>query len=52
MEKHVEDAKQKEKDVPDLVESIMRPLDPVKEELRPNLMNMCQFRPEITQIRV
>ena len=33
MEKHIEDAKQDEKHVPDLLESIMRPTDPVKEEL-------------------
>ena len=34
MEKYIEDAKQEEKDVPDLLEAIMRPTDPVKEELR------------------
>ena len=33
MEKYIEDAKQEEKDVPDLLEAIMRPNDPVKEEL-------------------
>ena len=33
MKKYIEDAKQEEKDVPDLLESIMRPTDPVKEEL-------------------
>ena len=33
MEKYIEDARQKEKDVPDLLEAIMRPTDPVKEEL-------------------
>ena len=33
MEKYIEDAKQDEKHVPDLLESIMRPTDPVKEEL-------------------
>ena len=33
MEKYIEDAKQEEKDVPDLLEAIMRPTDPVKEEL-------------------
>ena len=33
IEKYVEDAKQDEKHVPDLLESIMRPTDPVKEEL-------------------
>ena len=29
IEKYVEDTKQKQKDVPDLLESIMRPTDPV-----------------------
>ena len=33
IEKDIEDVKQDEKDVPDLLESIMRPTDPVKEEL-------------------
>ena len=33
MEKYIEDAKQDEKHVPDLLESVMRPTDPVKEEL-------------------
>ena len=36
MEKYIEDAKQDEKHVPDLLESIMRPTDPVKEELTVN----------------
>ena len=31
MEKYVEDVKQDEKSMPDLVESMMRPTDPVKE---------------------
>ena len=52
MEKYIEDARQEEKDVPDLLEAIMRLTDPVKEELRQNLMKMSQFRPEITKIRV
>ena len=34
IEKYIEDARQDEKHVPDLLESIMRPTDPVKEELR------------------
>ena len=33
MEKYIEDARQEEKHVPDLLEAIMRPNDPVKEEL-------------------
>ena len=34
MEKYIEDARQEEKDVPDLLEAIMRPTCFVKEELR------------------
>ena len=52
MEKYIEDAKQEEKDVPDLLEAIMRPTDPVKEELRQNLFKMNQFRPKTTKIKV
>ena len=33
IEKYIEDARQEAKDVPDLLEAIMRPTDPVKEEL-------------------
>ena len=46
IEKYVEDVKQDEKHVPDLLEPIMRPTDPVKEELRRNLCKMSQFRPK------
>ena len=52
IEKYVEDVKQKEKDVPDLLESIMRPTDPVKEELRQILFKLNQFGPKITKIKV
>ena len=52
MEKYVEDVKQEEKDVPDLLEAIMRPTDPVKEELRQNLFKMAQFRAKIKKIKV
>ena len=52
MEKYIEDAKQEEKDVPDLLESIMRPTCLVKEELRPNLCKMSQFGYKITKIKV
>ena len=52
IEKYIEDVRQEEKDVPDLLEAIMRPTDPVKEELRPILFKMSQFRPKITKIRV
>ena len=52
IEKYIEDARQEEKDVLDLLEPIMRPTDPVKEELRPNLMKISQFGSKITKIRV
>ena len=52
MEKYIEDAKQKEEDVPDLLEAIMRPTCLVKEELRHNLFKMDQFRPKIHKIRI
>ena len=52
MEKYVDDVKQEERDVPDLLEAIMRPTCPVKEELRQNLFKLTQFRPEIIKIRV
>ena len=52
MEKYIEDANQEEKHVPDLLEAIMRPACLVKEELRPILCKMIQFRPKITKIKV
>ena len=39
MEKCFEDARQDEKHVPDLLEAIMRPTDPVKEELAKVVQN-------------
>ena len=51
MEKYNEDARQDEKHAPDLLESIMRPTDPVKEELRPNLFKTIQFGPKMTKIK-
>ena len=41
-----------EKHVPDLLESIMRPKDPVKEELRQKLSKIDQFGSKITKMRV
>ena len=38
--------------MPDLLESIMRPIDPVKEELRQKLSKIDQFESKITKIRV
>ena len=52
MEKYVEDARQEEKDIPDLLEAIMRPTCLVKEELQQHLSQMGQFRPKIIKIRV
>ena len=52
MEKYIEDVRQEEKHVPDLLEAIMKGSGLVKEELRQILFKMCQFRPEITKIRV
>ena len=52
MEKCFEDARQDEKHVPDLLESIMRPTDPVKDELRQKLSKIDQFGSKITKIRV
>ena len=52
MEKYFEDARQDEKHVPDLLESIMRPTDPVREELRQKLFNMTQIILKITKMRV
>ena len=43
MEKCFEDLRQDEKHVPDLLESIMKPTDPVKEELRMILYQISQF---------
>ena len=51
--KHVEDAKQVKKHVPDPSESIiLTPTGPVKEELRQKIMNMNQFRYNTTICRV
>ena len=52
MEKYFEDARQDEKHVPDLLEAIMRPTDPVKEELRQKLFKIDQFGSKIKKIRV
>ena len=52
IEKCFEDARQGEKHVPDLLESIMKPKDPVKEELRQKLFEMTQFGPKIKKMRV
>ena len=52
MKKYIEDARQEEKDVPDLLEAIMRPTCRVKEKLRQNMFKMNKFRPNIQKIKV
>ena len=52
MEKYNEDLRQDEKHVPDLLEAIMRPRGPVKEELRQKLSKIDQFGSKIKKIRV
>ena len=49
--KYVEDFRQDERYVPDLLESIMRPTDPVKEELRRILFKITQIMSKIQKIR-
>ena len=46
MEKCFQDVREDEKHVPDLLEPIIQPPGLVKEELRPNLFKLSQFRPE------
>ena len=50
--KYIEDVEQEKKDVPDLLGSIMRPTDPVKEELRRILMKISQFRSKFQEYKV
>ena len=52
MEKYIEDARQDEKHVPDPLESIMRPTDPVKDELRQKLFKIDHFGSKIKKMRV
>ena len=52
IEKYVEDVKQGQEVALDLLELIISPTDPVKEELRKILLKLIQFRPKITEIRV
>ena len=52
MEKCFEGARQDEKHVPDLLESIMKPTDPVKEELRQKLFKITQISPKTQKMRV
>ena len=52
MEKYIEDARQEEKHVPDLLEAIMKGSGLVKEELRPNLFKLRQFGSKIPKSKV
>ena len=52
IEKYIEDARQDANHVLDLLESIIRPTDPVKAESRQKLFKMTQFGSKITKIRV
>ena len=52
MEKCFEDVRQDEKHVLDLLEAIMRPTYPVKDELRQKLFKMSQFESRIKKMRV
>ena len=52
MAKYFEDARQNEKHVPDLLEAIIQPPGPVKEELRQKLFKTNQFESKIKKIRV
>ena len=52
IEKYIEDLRQEEKQVPDLLESVMKPTDPVKEELRPNLITLKQFGSNMPKSKV
>ena len=52
MEKYIEDARQDEKHVLDLLESIIQPPGRVKEELRPILFTIIIFDSKISKIKV
>ena len=52
IEKYIEDVRQDEKHVPDLLEAIMRPTDPVKDELRQKLFEIDQFGSKIKNMWV
>ena len=52
MEKYIEDARQDENHVPDLLEAIMKPKLFVKDELRQKFLKMIQIGFKITKMRV
>ena len=52
MEKYIEDARQDEKHVPDLLESIIQPPDPVKKSYGKSFFEIGQFGSKIKKMRV
>ena len=52
IEQYIDDTRQDEKHVPDLLESIIQPADPVKEELWQKLFKIKQFESKIKKIRI
>ena len=52
IDKYVKDVKQDQRIAPDLMESIIRPTDPVNQELWRPAMQINKFRSKITKIRV
>ena len=52
IEKYIEDAKQDEKHVPDLLEAIIQPPEHVKDELRRKLFKTIQIGSKIKKMRV
>ena len=52
MQQCFEDARQDEKHVPDLLESIIQPPGLVKDEIRQKLFKIDQFESKMTKIRV
>ena len=52
IEKCFEDLRQDEKHVPDLLESIIQPTDPVKDELRQKFFKIFQISSKIKKMRV
>ena len=51
-EKCFEDARQDEQHVPDLLEAIIQPPDPVKDKLWQKLFKMIQFESKIKKMRL
>ena len=52
VQKFVNDVKQGQQIVPDLLGRMMKPTRLVKAELRPNLLKLSQCEPQITEIQI